>query len=176
EAQRIGWGASGRSGAQAIFGVAAGQDKLQGLVGADDARRIWDMSVEALSLLRDLMDTHAIDCDWRSGQMHVAIKPRQQRELATWTSQLHDDYGYHSVRYLDRLAVRELVASDRYIAGMHDANSGHLHPLKYVRGLAAAAQLAGCTIHENSRVLRHERIGGSVRLVTDAGLLACRQV
>jgi gamma-glutamylputrescine oxidase len=47
--------------------------------------------------------------------------------------------------------------------------------LKYVRGLAAAAQLAGCTIHENSRVLRHERIG-SLRLVTDAGLLACRQV
>lgn len=175
EAQRIGWGASGRSGAQAIFGVAAGQDKLQALVGADDARHIWDMSVEALSLLRELIDTHGIDCDWRSGQMHVAIKPRQQRELATWTSQLQDDYGYHSVRYLDRPAVRELVASDRYIAGMHDANSGHLHPLKYVRGLAAAAQLAGCTIHENSRVLRHERIG-SLRLVTDAGLLACRQV
>jgi gamma-glutamylputrescine oxidase len=175
EAQRIGWGASGRSGAQAIFGVAAGQDKLQALVGKDDARRIWDMSVEALSLLRELIATYRIDCDWRSGQMHVAIKPRQQRELASWTSQLQNDFGYHSVRYLDRPAVRELVASDRYIAGMHDANSGHLHPLKYVRGLAAAAQRSGCVIHENSRVRRHDR-DGALLLVTESGQLRCRQV
>jgi gamma-glutamylputrescine oxidase len=175
EAQRIGWGASGRSGAQAIFGIAAGQDKLKALIGTTDARRVWDMSVEALSLLRELITAHNIDCDWRSGQMHVAIKPRQQRELAAWTQELQDDYGYKSVRYLDRPAVRELVASDRYIAGLHDHNSGHLHPLKYVRGLAAAAQRAGCTIHENTRVLRHER-GGALRLVTESGHLRCRQV
>src|SRR4249919_3675865 len=55
EAQRIGWGASGRSGAQAIFGVAAAQDKLKALIGTTDARRVWDMSIEALSLLRELI-------------------------------------------------------------------------------------------------------------------------
>jgi gamma-glutamylputrescine oxidase len=176
EAQRMGWGASGRSGAQAIFGVAAGQDKLKSLLGAGDARRIWDMSVEALALLRELIATHDIDCDWRSGQMHVAIKPRQQRELAAWTRELNDDYGYHSVRYLDGAAVRQLVASDRYVAGLHDSNSGHLQPLKYVRGLAAAAQRAGVTVHEHSRVLRHERSNGALRLVTGSGQLHCRQI
>jgi gamma-glutamylputrescine oxidase len=176
EAQRMGWGASGRSGAQAIFGVAAGQDKLKSLLGAGDARRIWDMSVEALALLRELIATHDIDCDWRSGQMHVAIKPRQQRELSAWTRELNDDYGYHSVRYLDGAAVRQLVASDRYVAGLHDSNSGHLQPLKYVRGLAAAAQRAGVTVHEHSRVLRHERSNGALRLVTGSGQLHCRQI
>src|SRR6187551_1671054 len=45
EAERVGWGASGRSGAQAIFGVAAGQDRLTALLGAAEARRIWDMSI-----------------------------------------------------------------------------------------------------------------------------------
>lgn len=175
EAQRIGWGASGRSGAQAIFGVAAGQDKLKALVGNTDARRVWDMSVEALSLLRQLIDVHQIDCDWRSGQMHVAIKPRQQRELSAWTRELQEDYGYPSVRYVNGQAVRQMVASDRYIAGMHDSNSGHLHPLKYVRGLAAAAQRAGCTIHENTRVLRHER-SGALRLLTESGQLRCGHV
>ena len=175
EAQRVGWGASGRSGAQAIFGVAAGQEKLKVLVGATDARRVWDMSVEALALLRELISAHNIDCDWRSGQLHVGIKPRQQRELSAWTRELQEDYDYHSVRYLDGQAVREMVASDRYIAGMHDSNSGHLQPLKYVRGLAAAAQRAGCTIHENTRVLRHER-AGALRLVTASGQLLCRHV
>jgi gamma-glutamylputrescine oxidase len=55
EAERVGWGASGRSGAQALFGVAAGQDKLERLIGSADARRIWDMSVEGLALMRELI-------------------------------------------------------------------------------------------------------------------------
>src|SRR5690349_9123934 len=45
EAEHVGWGASGRSGAQAIFGVAAGQDKLEALVGREHARRVWDLSL-----------------------------------------------------------------------------------------------------------------------------------
>ena len=40
EAERIGWGASGRSGAQAIFGVAAGQDRLIKLIGAADVSHV----------------------------------------------------------------------------------------------------------------------------------------
>jgi gamma-glutamylputrescine oxidase len=176
EAERIGWGASGRSGAQAIFGVAAGQEKLIRLVGATDARRIWDMSVEALALLRDLIARHHIDCDYIAGQMHVAIKPRQVVELRDWHADLTANYGYHSVSLLDAPATRRLVASERYSAGLLDTNSGHLHPLKYVRGLARAAEAAGVVLHEGSRVLRHERRDGRLRLVTAAGELACRLV
>lgn len=176
EAEHIGWGASGRSGAQAIFGLAAGQDKLAALVGQTDARRIWDMSLEALVLMRELMARHAIDCDYVAGQMHVADKPRQQRELAAWHQSLREEYGYHSVTLLDRDATRRLVASERYIAGLHDSNSGHVHPLKYVRGLAAAAQRAGVIVHEHSRVLRYRRDARGPTLVTAAGELACRQI
>jgi gamma-glutamylputrescine oxidase len=176
EAERIGWGASGRSGAQAIFGVAAGQDKLTALLGAGDARRIWEMSLEALSLQRELIAAHAIDCDYSSGQMHVAIKPRQLAELQQWTSELHEVYGYRSVQLRDRAATRSLVASERYIGGMLDTNSGHLNPLKYTRGLAAAAEQLGCTLHEGSRVLRHERRDGALHLVTEQGDLRCRHI
>ncbi|MEO8315192.1 MAG: FAD-binding oxidoreductase [Pseudomonadota bacterium] len=176
EAERIGWGASGRSGAQAIFGVAAGQDKLAALLGAADARRIWDMSIEGLALLRELIATHAIDCDYVSGQMHVAIKPRQLAELQQWEHELHEVYGYRSVRMQDRAATHRLVASGRYIGGLLDTNSGHLNPLKYVRGLAAAAERLGCTLHEGSRVLRHERRDGTLHLVTAQGDLQCRHI
>jgi gamma-glutamylputrescine oxidase len=176
EAAQVGSGASGRSGAQAIFGVAASQEKLSALVGATDARRVWDMSVEALSLLRHLITAHAIDCDYVSGQMHVAIKPRQRAELAAWHRSLQEDHGYHSVSLLDTAATRQLVASERYIAGMLDTNSGHIHPLKYVRGLARAARDAGVTVHEDSRVLRYRRERGALQLVTAQGMLNCRQV
>jgi len=72
EAQRIGWGASGRSGAQVLPGIAAGQEKLERLIGPDDARRVWDVTVEGIALMRELVARHAIDCDWVDGQMQVA--------------------------------------------------------------------------------------------------------
>lgn len=176
EAERIGWGASGRSGAQAIFGVAAGQDKLNALIGAADARRVWDMSVEALALMRELVAVHAIECDYVAGQMHVAIKPRQAAELAQWHEDLTRHYGYHSVSLLDAAATGQLVASERYIAGLLDNNSGHINPLRYLRGLATAAERAGAVLHEGSRVSRYERRAGRLRLVTGQGELTCRQI
>ncbi|RZA24067.1 MAG: FAD-binding oxidoreductase, partial [Lysobacteraceae bacterium] len=41
EAERIGWGASGRNGGQAIAGFGCGEAKLEALVGFDDARRMF---------------------------------------------------------------------------------------------------------------------------------------
>jgi gamma-glutamylputrescine oxidase len=175
EAQAVGWGASGRSGAQAIFGVAAGQEQLDRIVGAADARAIWDLSIEALSLLRDHIARHAIDCDYVAGQMHVAIKPRQGRELARWHEELTRRYDYRSVRLLDRSALRDEVASQRYLAGLHDSNSGHLQPLAYVRGLATAARHAGAHIYEGSRALRFES-GATVRVFTAAGEVHCKHL
>jgi gamma-glutamylputrescine oxidase len=176
EAERIGWGASGRSGAQAIFGIAAGQEKLGTLLGRTGARRIWDLSIEALGQMRELIARHQIDCDYTQGQMHVAIKPRQQRELAEWVEDLQQNYGYKSVSLLDQQAVRREVESERYIGGLLDTNSGHLHPLKYVRGLAAAAMRHGCTLFEGTRVTGYSRREGSLQLTTANGTLRCKQI
>jgi len=186
EAELIGWGASGRSGAQAITGVACGQSKLESLVGADDARRIWDMTVEALALQRELIDRHRIDCDYVAGQMHVALKPRQERELREDVETAHARYGYDSLRMVERVEVQSLIASDRYIAGTYDSACGHLHPLKYTLGLAAAAERAGAKIFERSRALDYRR-ASSVRsstapsnshllVRTERGLVRCRSI
>jgi len=153
EGHRIAWGASGRSGGQAIFGFAAGQDKLSAQVGPDDARRMFDVSVEALDLLRARVERHAIDCDLHWGQMHVAIKPRHETELKSWRDELAADYGYDSLRWLERDELRSLLATERYSGGLHDTRSGHLHPLNYTLGLAAAAESAGVAIHDRSQVI-----------------------
>ena len=81
EGHRIGWGASGRNGGQALAGVASGQAKLERLIGPGDARRVWDVSVEGLDLMRELIARYAIDCDWVSGTMQTAIKPRHDGEI-----------------------------------------------------------------------------------------------
>src|SRR5471032_3257594 len=52
EQQRLGWGASGRSGGQVICGLAAEQDSIEALVGTADARRIWELSLAGIALLK----------------------------------------------------------------------------------------------------------------------------
>lgn len=98
EAHRIGFGASGRSGGQAITGFACGQHKLEQQVGFENARRMWDISVEGLRLIRDRVARHGIECDLQRGQMHVAIKARQRADLKAEQKELED-------RYEDRKSV-----------------------------------------------------------------------
>jgi gamma-glutamylputrescine oxidase len=172
EARRVGYGASGRSGGQTIFGLAVSQQKLEREVGLEDSRRLFDLSIEALDLTQSLIREYAIDCDYRPNHVHVAVKPRHVRELTQWARELHEDYGYSSVRMLNRDQLREHVRSDRYLGGLIDARSGHLQPLKYTHGLARAAETAGVGLFENSEVLRYED-GREVRVHTAEGSVRC---
>jgi gamma-glutamylputrescine oxidase len=175
EEHRVGWGASGRSGGQAIFGVAAGQGKLERLIGAGAARAVWDVSVEALALMRELIARYSIDCDWVSGYLLTAVKQRQQRELQAEVDELHARYGYASVRYLPRAQLREQLATERYLGALYDSNSGHLHPLNYTLGLAAAAAARGVRLFEGTRASGFSSAGASqVRVHTARGEVRAR--
>jgi gamma-glutamylputrescine oxidase len=168
EGHRIAYGASGRSGGQAIVGYACSQDKLVAQVGRDDARRMFDISVEALDLIKALVAKHGIDCDLHWGHLHTAIKPRQAADLRAWQDELVNDYGYTGTRWLDQAELGAVLHTDRYIGGLRDDRSGHLHPLNYTLGLAAAAEKAGVRIFEQSMVTGIEH-GATVRLRTASG-------
>jgi gamma-glutamylputrescine oxidase len=174
EEHRVGWGASGRSGAQAIQGVACGQTKLERLIGADDARLVWEVSVEGLALMRQLIARFNIDCDWAAGHLSAAIKERHVHELEGEFAELHDRYGYQSVRLLPREEMRTLIASDRYLAGLYDSNSGHLHPLNYTVGLARAAHGLGARIFEGTRATSYTTSASQVRVHTPRGEVRAR--
>jgi gamma-glutamylputrescine oxidase len=172
EEQRVGFGASGRSGAQAIVGTAAEQRTLEQLIGPERARAVWDVSVEGLDLIRALIARHRIDCDWVDGQMHVAIKSRHDAELQQMLRAL-EGRGYRSVRYLGREQVREQLATDRYCAALYDSNGGHLHSLNYTLGLAAGAERLGARVFEGTRALDFAS-GSTVRVRTTRGVVSCR--
>ena len=175
EEQRIGWGASGRSGGQAIFGVAAGQAKIERLLDMAAARAIWDVSIAGLALIKELIVKYAIDCDWVSGQMQVALKARHERELQDEHATLHSRYGYQCLRYLPRAEVCSLLATSRYTGALYDSASGHLHTLNYTLGLAAAAAGRGVEIFENTRAFDFAS-GAKIRVRTHNGQVRCRHL
>ncbi len=160
EAQRIGWGASGRSGGQAIFGYGCDQAKITAMLGVADSRKLFDWSLEGLDLIRQRIRKFSIDCDWRDGHAHVPIKPRQVDELQTWQRDLEDNFDYPT-EWWEYERMRSEIASDRYLGALVDRRSGHLHPLNYTLGLARAAVSAGVQIFEQSTVTQLIRGDGT---------------
>ena len=155
EAERIGSGASGRNGGQAIVGYASGQGPFEQQLGAADAQRAWDMSLEAIQLLDARIAEHAIDCDRVNGYVYVADSARKALELHEEMEGLKRR-GIE-VDWAEGADLPRLINSPRYFAAAREQRSGHLHPLKYALGLARAAQAAGVRIFEQSPVTSLQR-------------------
>jgi len=174
EARAIGFGASGRNGGQAIHGLACDMEVIERQLGLDDSRRVWAMSIEALDLMRQRISQFGIECDWRDGNLTVAIGERKARELQSNSERLATLYGY-PMHPIEPGELDQWIASPRYRRAAHDPRSGHLHPLKYTQGLARAAAALGVRIHESSAVTRLIE-GQRPELLTAAGSLRARQV
>ena len=174
EANKVGWGASGRNGGQALVGVAAGVPQTCRLLGEAWARSIWELSLAAVDRQQALIQRHAIDCDYRPGYLHAAWKPRHLPAIEEELAQLQA-WGYDDSRLVSAEEARAMVVGPGYAGGLYDRRSGHLHPLNYALGLAAAAEAAGARIHDDTSALAIERANG-LTVRTDAGQVRCRHV
>lgn len=171
---RVGAGASGRNGGQVITGYNLGIGDIACRVGSADAALLWRMNLEATGLLVERVARHDIACDLRWGHVAAALKPRHLRDIDA-TLEEYQDLGYGHARPLDRDGIRAIVVSDRYIGGLADDGSAHLHPLDYTLGLAAAAVRAGAVIHETTEVTGLIP-GAPAAVVTDRGTVQARHV
>ncbi|ALE54385.1 FAD-binding oxidoreductase [Paraburkholderia sp. RL17-368-BIF-A] len=175
EAQRIGWGASGRNGGQAIVGFGAeGEDAIEQQCSREIARKAWDVSLEGLRLLEERLARYGIECHYRRGYLTLAVNDRKARKLKEWMERTQDRYAY-PLEWLDRSALRSHIATQRFSAGVYDGGSGHLHPLLYCLGLGEAARQAGVKVFENSAVSRLER-GARPVVKTAEGAVSCDRV
>ncbi len=171
EADRIGSGASGRNGGQVIVGYASGQGPFEEQLGAADAQRAWDLSVQAVELIVQRIATHGIDCDWKRGYTYVADSAKKARAL-------REEFEDHSRRgvvceWAEGAEVARFIRSPRYVAAFRENTSGHLHPLKYALGLARAAQAAGVRVFEHSPVTGLQR-GSTLLARTAQGQVSAR--
>lgn len=176
EAEQLGFGASGRNGGQINVGLACEQAELRRKVGGDNAAALWQWSVEGVELLRQRVRDYRIDCDLTDGCLLAAETPVQVRDLAAWQAELEDSYGYRHLQLLEGSELSAAVGSPLYRAVVLDRFSGHLHPLKYLHGLAAAAQAAGVQIFEHSRVQHIEQGLNRARLSVNGGFVTADAV
>lgn len=159
EANEPGWGASGRNGGQVNPGLKFNPDELLVRFGGDLGQRMIDMAWSAPDFTFDLISRLSIDCDARqNGTLRAATNTRTAKIVETTAVQC----AVHGMptRLLDARETTLATGTDRYPAALFDPRGGDLHPLNYTRGLAAAAQNAGASIHGNSRVVSARKQSG----------------
>lgn len=152
EAQRVGFGASGRNGGQVGATFNADQRALEKRCGPDDARKLYDLARAAAALTRDLAETHAPDAGYRPGVIQADRFDIERSETHASVAHLQDRYGAEDIETLDRDRIADLIGTDIYAGGALDLAGGHLNPLRYALGLARACAAAGVQIFELSRV------------------------
>ena len=152
EGARVGFGASGRSGGQAINGFEEGIDEYIEQVGFEKAKKLWEMSLEAIDIIDERVKKYGIQCDWKKGYATLALNSRRMDDLIAMEKASREAFGYQNMQLWDKSQLQQHVGSDIYVGGLFDSNSGHLHPLNYCLGLAKACEQLGVTIFEHSPV------------------------
>ncbi len=152
EAQRAGFGASGRNGGQLGSGQRMDQEGLERLMGVSDAAKLWDLAEDAKALVKSLITKHKIECYLQPGVAHATMSAREMAHEHAYADHLAERYGYTQIDKLDRNAMQALCPSPAYHGGVLDMGAAHLHPLRYALGLARAAKAAGVRIYEQSEV------------------------
>ena len=173
EANKVGWGASGRNGGHVGTGQRADQEQLENMVGLEQAKALWQLGLEAVDTVCGLIDEFAIDCELATGNLHVASKRGDAAELEEEVEHLQSVYGYEDMRYVAPAELREMTSGQGFHGGVLDSGCRHLHPLNYALGLAKAADDLGAVLHEDSRVLSYTE-GEQVCVKTDQGEVKAR--
>lgn len=168
EAEVAGFGASGRNGGQVIPGQRVDQIDLEHRYGEARARKLWDLAIEAKTLVRALIAANAIDCEVQPGHLTAAVRDAHARELETYVEHLAARYDHTSAQYVPAQKMPAFVAVEKYKGGLFDSAGFHLHPLNYALGLAIAADQAGVEIFEHARVTAVER-GQKITMTTASG-------
>jgi len=176
ERHHLGWGASSRNGGFVLQGYKPEMEELARMVGPERARRMFQLTLEAMQLLERLIDEEGIACDFtRSGAVTLAAKPGHLPTLEQSGRFLRQELGYET-ELLSRDDLGKEIGSARYHGGLLDPGGCSLQPAKYVRGLGLAAQGAGARLIEDTEVTRVSKAPGGFQVATSRGVVHARDV
>ncbi len=176
ERNTIGWGASSRNAGITGCGLKAGAPTIFKRYGDEYGRKFWQASLDALDLLRELVEDEGVDCDLQqNGDLCVAYKPSHYENFKAKIA-WHQKHLGHTLHLIPPAELRQEIGSDAYFGGVVDDHGTGLHPAKLVFGLAEVAARHGARLVEPCRVTKIERQPAGFTVITRKGDLRARQV
>ena len=177
EANRVGWGASGRNGGQLIDGMVEVEriNEIGRKYGESAASIVRQIGIECRDAVLDRIKKYGINCDLKFGFLDVALT---QQDLDYFGSEIERKRAMnypHKMELVTRDQMHKFIGSDAYIGGMVNRGNGHLHPLNLCLGEARAAEDNGARIFEQSMVTRIHH-GARPRVETAEGVMHADKV
>jgi glycine/D-amino acid oxidase-like deaminating enzyme len=153
-----GFGASGRNGGWLTDRFAAPSEEIEASHGREAALALRRAMAATVDEVIEICAEEGIDADIRrTGVLQVARGEAQARRLhAAWLAQQHWSDGSGDAVELDRDALRNRVNVAGAARGLWNPNGARIHPAKFARGLAEAAERQGVRIYEGTTVERIE--------------------
>ncbi len=167
EARRVGWGASGRNGGFVGPGFSTPMRRLVARLGLEHARRLYSLSQNGVTLIRERIARYGIDCEpVVDGGLTLSCFDGPD-DLRRNQEFMLENFGEVS-EFWPRERVRAAVVSERYFDALFKPGNLQFHPLNYCRGLANALRSHGVSIFESSpaETLELERPEKQVRTAT----------
>jgi len=175
EAGRLGCGASGRNGGQLGTGQRQWVEELEPIYGFERTKALFDLAEDAKAYLLNFADVHDIEIDYQAGQLSVVHKKRYCDSYRAHV-EVMARYGYDKLHFMEEQETAARLGSNRYFAGVHDGGTGHIHPLKFLLGLAKAAQAAGTKLYEHTPIPAIEQRPNKILLRTKQGTVEAQKL
>jgi taurine dehydrogenase large subunit len=178
EANRLGWGCSGRNGGQSQnAGGRLSRSQWVARWGIDIARRMHEECTNAYRTLDALIRDHDIACDPQpGGHLYVAHRAKMLPALEAESRVRAKQFGYECPM-IDAQGVRRKFVNDTEAAGaMHEPDGTGVHPLKLVYGCVRVARELGASVHPASPVLGWDVRNGIHYLRSPGGIVRARAV
>lgn len=177
EANRPGWGASGRNGGVITAKFRLSFPAIAAGHGRDMAKRMYEIAHEATDIVSELVDAHGIDDAGltRSGQVKAAHNQETLAYAVKEAEWLRAELGDTTMSVLSADQVRDETGSAGFVGGVLNAGSGGIHPLNYLHGLAEGVSKRGIAIHGGTPALQLRREGSGVLVETPGGTVRAKQ-
>jgi len=176
ESETMGWGASSRNAGITGCSLKQKTNKIFKIYGEEYGHIFWNISLDALELIKELVYEEGIDCDWhQNGDMSVYYKPSHYEEDPQW-KHWHADTLDHELELISPEDMRAYIGSDAYFGGVVDAHGADLHPAKLVFGMAEIAAKYGALLCENAAVTRIENQTNGYLVHSDRGSIQAKHV
>ncbi|MEN9391009.1 MAG: hypothetical protein RL017_306 [Pseudomonadota bacterium] len=121
--------------------------------GRDIAKRFWDLSLDAINLVKNNIRAYNINCGWQMGTSVAAFKHEDVEDIKADYEIMTKGYGYKDVQLFNAKEAKILTGSDIYHGLLYDTGTGHLNPLNYTLGLGSILKnFTNIHVFENSPV------------------------
>lgn len=178
EANKIGWGTTGRNGGQvtgSLSGDTAMTKQLRNKLGTDAEQFVWNMRWRGHEIIRARVKKYAVECDLKYGHLHTAYKASHINELKQTYDEACKNGMASELELLTKEQLPEYINTPLYHDGLLNKRNMHLHSVNLCIGETRAAESMGAQIFEHSAVVDIED-GVLATVTTSKGKITANSV